>query len=300
VEVGVVQVQGTINGYGERAGNADLTSVIPNLKLKLGIDCVTHEQLQSLTDVSRFVREIANQLPRPHQPYVGHSAFSHKGGVHISGVARNPRTYEHIEPELVGNHRHILASELSGRSAVISKASEYNIDLTKYPEKTKEILDRLKDLEAQGYEFEAADASFELMIKRSLGLQKPYFRLKSFRVIVERGESGSLISEATVKLEVGSRKEYTVAEGDGPINALDTALREALGKFYPVLKKMHLTDYKVRVLDAKKGTAAKVRVLIESSDNRSTWGTVGVSENIIEASWEALVDSIDYTLSKYL
>jgi 2-isopropylmalate synthase len=298
VRSGCVHVQGTINGYGERCGNADLCSIIPNIRLKLGLDCIGDKDQRSLTEVSRFVREVANLVPNHHQPYVGHSAFSHKGGVHVDAVKKNPKTYEHIDPELVGNHRHILVSELAGGTTILHKAAEFEIPLKKGSKEMEKVLRRLKDLEAEGYEFEAADASFELLVRRDIGSYKHFFDLKSFRVIVERREDGGLLSEATVKLEVNGKPRYTVAEGDGPVNALDNALRQALADFYPALNDVHLTDYKVRVLDPASGTAAKVRVLVTSSDKKGSWDTVGVSENIIEASWNALVDSIEYTLLK--
>lgn len=300
IRSGCTHVQGTINGYGERCGNADLCSIIPNIKLKLGLDCIEDEKQRILTEVSRFIREVANLVPNPHQPYVGHSAFSHKGGVHVDAVKKNPRTYEHIDPELVGNHRHILVSELAGSATVLHKVADLNIDLKKGSKEMKKILEALKDLEAEGYEFEAADASFELLVKKKIGCHRQFFDLKGFRVIVERREDGGLISEATVKLEVDGKLRYTVAEGDGPVNALDNALRQALEEFYPVLKGVHLTDYKVRVLDPASGTAARVRVLVTSTDKDGSWDTVGVSENIIQASWEALVDSIEYVLLKKL
>ncbi|MBU0568449.1 citramalate synthase [bacterium] len=295
VRLGCLHVQGTINGYGERCGNANLCSIIPNLSLKLGIECISREQLAGLTEVSRFVREVANQNSNHYLPFVGHSAFAHKGGVHTDAVMKNPATYEHIDPELVGNHRHILASELAGRSAILHKAKEFGLDLEKDSPKTIKILERLKQLESQGYQFEAADASLELLYKKNLGMHRKFFASKGYRVLV-RHSNEDLTSEATVKLEVNGKEELVVAEGDGPVNALDNALRKALVKSYPLLKDVHLTDYKVRVLDAKSGTAAKVRVLIESALGEEEWGTVGVSENIIEASWHALVDSIEYIL----
>ncbi|HAV43314.1 TPA: citramalate synthase [bacterium] len=299
IRAGCTHVQGTINGYGERCGNADLCSIIPNLKLKLKLSCINKGQLKHLVEISRFVRELANQGPNHQQPYVGHSAFSHKGGVHIDAVRKNPVAYEHIDPEIVGNHQHILVSELAGSSTILHKAAELKFDLKEGSQELRKTLQDLKELESHGYEFEAADASFELLVRKHTGRYKKFFDLKSFRVIVEKGEDGKLFSEATVKLEVNGIPRYTVAKGDGPVNALDNALREALEDFYPELKQVHLTDYKVRVIDSASGTAAKVRVLIESSDQEgSSWETIGVSENIIEASWEALVDSIEYLLLK--
>ncbi|MDI6654630.1 MAG: citramalate synthase [Candidatus Hydrothermarchaeota archaeon] len=297
VKMGAEQVQGTINGYGERCGNANLCSIIPNLKLKLGIDCLDSRQLKKLTEVSRFVSEIANLSHQNNTPYVGSSAFAHKGGIHVSAVLKNPETYEHVKPELIGNRRRILISELSGRGSILTKAEEYRLDLREDTPQTQKILKMLKDLENQGYQFEGAEASFELLMKKALGTYRSFFELEEFRVIVDtRGDE--LIAEATVKVRVDGKEEHTAAEGNGPVNALDNALRKALEKFYPVLKEVHLTDYKVRVLDTREGTAAKVRVLIQSSDDKSSWGTVGVSENIIEASFEALADSIQYKLMK--
>lgn len=297
VKLGCLHVQGTINGYGERCGNANLCSIIPNLFLKLGIECVRKEQLASLTEVSRFVQEVANQNPNHYLPYVGRSAFTHKGGIHTDAVMKHPATYEHINPEIVGNHRHILASELAGRSAILHKAEEFGLPLKKDAKETIKILERLKELENQGYQFEAADASLELLYKKNLGMHHKFFISKGYRVLIRHSKE-DLTSEATVKLEVKGKEELVVAEGDGPVNALDNALRKALAKSYPLLKDVHLTDYKVRVLDAKSGTAARVRVLIESALGEEEWGTVGVSENIIEASWHALVDSIEYILLK--
>jgi 2-isopropylmalate synthase len=299
VRMGVGHVQGTINGFGERCGNANLCSIIPNIKLKLGIDCVTDGQLKKLTEVSRFVSEIANVRPQYNMPYVGESAFAHKGGIHVDAVLKKAETYEHIRPELVGNRRRMLVSELAGKSTIMLKAEEYGLDLKKDTPETRKILAKLKEMEKQGYQFEGAEASFELLMKKALGMYKSFFELEGFRVTVDARDD-ELIAEATVKVRVDGKEEHTAAEGNGPVNALDNALRKALEKFYPVLKDMHLSDYKVRVLDEKKGTAAKVRVLIQSSDKKSSWGTVGVSENIIEASWIALADSIDYKLMKEL
>jgi len=297
VETGVTQVQGTINGYGERCGNADLCVIIPNLKLKLGIDCLSDKKLKYLREVSRYVDEVANIIPRENQPYVGDSAFAHKGGTHVDAVKKNTRSFEHINPDLVGNRRRILVSELSGKSNILLKAKQLNLDLTKETPQTQTILDRIKNLEYEGYQFEAAEASLELLLKKAMGRYHSFFALEGFEVkVINR--AGQLLSEATIKLKVKGEKEITTAEGDGPVNALDSALRKALERFFPSLRGMHLTDFKVRVLDAKAGTAAKVRVLIESSDHESSWSTVGVSENIIEASWEALIDSVEYKLLK--
>ncbi len=299
VAEGVVHVQGTINGYGERCGNADLCTIIPNLELKMGVRCLPDGSLRKLREVSRFVSELANLSPDKRQPYVGESAFAHKAGVHVSAVLKSPHTYEHIDPSLVGNARRVLISDLSGESNVLAKARELGIDLRKGDPRTRKILQRLKRLEFEGYQFEAAEGSFELLIKKELGLHKRFFELLGFRVIVSKESEGEEpLSEATIRVRVGDRVEHTAALGNGPVNALDNALRKALEKFYPELGEVELLDYKVRVLEATKGTAATTRVLIESSDGTSKWGTVGVSENIIEASWQALVDSIDYKLLK--
>ena len=299
VKEGVVHVQGTINGYGERSGNANLCSVIPNLHLKMGKECLSPEQLQKLKEVSRYVSELANLPNNKHQPYVGDSAFAHKGGVHVSAIRKSPLTYEHIRPELVGNTQRVLVSDLSGESNVLAKAEEFNIKLNKGDRATKQILATLKELEHKGYQFEGADGSFELLIKKGLGLHKKFFDLLGFRVIVEKsGDESPPFSEATIMVKVDTRVEHTAALGDGPVNALDNALRKALEKFYPELREVRLIDYKVRVLSAQEGTGASTRVLIESWDGKTKWGTVGVSENIIQASWQALVDSIDYKLLK--
>ena len=297
VELGAAQVQGTINGLGERCGNANLCSIIPNLQIKSGFRCITDNQLKKLRDVSRFCSEIANIRHFKRQPFVGDSAFAHKGGIHVSAVKKRSETYEHIRPELIGNSQRILLSDLAGKSNILMKAKEFNIQLDANSPKVQGMLDVLKGLEHQGFQFEGAEASFELLLKKALGLHRRFFDLIGFRVIVEkRKEKEEPLSEATIMLKVGKDIEHTAAIGNGPVNALDMALRKALEKFYPELKSVRLIDYKVRVLAAGKGTSAKVRVLVESGDNGSKWGTVGVSENIIEASWQALVDSIDYKL----
>ncbi len=296
VTAGAMHIQGTINGYGERAGNADLCCIIPNLKIKMGIDCISDSQLSLLVQTSRFVDELANMKPNSKLPYVGSSSFAHKGGMHVNAVQKNTKTFEHIDPLLVGAKREILVSELSGKSNILIKASEYGLSLKN--EDIGRILKKLKEHEHKGYEFEAAEGSFELLIRKTAGKYKKFFNLEGFRVIVEKDEKGKMYSEATIKVTVDGKSEHTAAEGDGPINALDSALRKALEKFYPSLADVKLADFKVRVMDAKGGTAAKVRVLIESKDKNRVWGTVGVSENIIEASWEALVDSIEYKLLK--
>ena len=299
VEMGVSQVQGTINGFGERCGNLNLISIIPNLQLKMGKKCVTPAQLRKLREVSQLIYELANINPNKRQAYVGDSAFAHKGGLHVSGVLKNRETYEHIDPDLVGNRQRVLVSDLSGRSNVVYKGKEYGIDLNDKGDAVKDILRRTKELEGQGYEFQAAEASFELLIQEALGKKKKNFRLIGFRVIDEKRKEGEApISEATIQVEVDGEMEHAAAMGNGPVNALDQALRRALTKFYPSLKQMELLDYKVRVLSSGEGTGAVVRVLIESGDGKDRWGTVGVSHNVIEASWQALVDSIDYKLYK--
>jgi 2-isopropylmalate synthase len=296
VELGASQVQGTINGFGERCGNANLCSIIPNLRLKLGLECVSDAQLARLAEVSRFVNELANIRHWKYQPYVGMSAFTHKAGVHIAAVERNPQTYEHINPELVGNNRRIVVSDLSGKSAIAHKAKQYGLDLTSKDPVTLDILESLKELEHQGFQFEGAEASFELLMNRAMGRQRRHFELVSFRVIDQKvREDEPATSEATIRVRVGGREEHTAALGNGPVNALDNALRKALYKFYEAeLKDVRLEDYKVRVLPGRDGTGSRVRVLIESGDKAGRWGTVGVSHNIIEASYQALVDSINF------
>ncbi len=299
VAEGCEQVQGTINGFGERCGNANLVSVIPALVLKMQLDCIPETHLRELRDVSRFVSELANRKPWTSQPYVGDSAFAHKGGMHVSAVQKHPETYEHIVPEAVGNHRRVLVSELSGKSNIVWKAKEFGIDFDHETPDSRKILERLKELEDQGFLFEGAEASFELLMERALGRHRPWFELDAYRVIVEEQTSdGHPVAEATVRVRVKGILEHTAAAGNGPVNALDHALRKALEEFYPSLKTMKLLDYKVRILDETAGTAAKTRVLITSGDGDETWGTVGVAENIIEASWQALVDSIEYKLRR--
>ncbi len=295
---GANHVQGTINGYGERCGNANLISIIPNLMLKMNLACLPEGNLRDLRDVSRFVSELANRQPWQHQPYIGDSAFAHKGGVHVAAVLKHPETYEHINPELVGNRRRVLVSELAGRANILWKAQEYGIDIDKDTPETRRILDILKRLEDEGYLFEAAEGSFELLMERALGRYRPYFDLEGFRVVVEKQGEGAPLAEATVKLKVKGIAEHTAAEGNGPVNALDHAVRKALEEFYPNLRDMRLLDYKVRIIDESLGTGAKTRVLITSGDDEETWGTVGVSHNIIEASWQALVDSIEFKLRR--
>jgi 2-isopropylmalate synthase len=298
LDAGVVQVQGTINGIGERCGNANLCSILPNLELKMKRRALKDERLTHLREVSNFVTEIANLMPNKHQPYVGDSAFAHKGGVHIHAVQKNPATYEHVIPEQVGNRQRMLISDHSGRSGLMEKVETYGITLSRDNPKLQELLGRLKDLENEGYQFEGAEGSLELLTRKAVGKYKPSFQLMGFRIVVEkRDPDAAPVSEATVTVKVGNDVQHTSAQGTGgPVNALDHALRKALEKFYPQLKEVKLLDYKVRVLAASQGTAAKVRVLIESGDHKEKWGTVGVSENIMEASWQALADSIEYKL----
>ena len=297
VAAGATHVQGTINGVGERCGNADLTGIIPALKLKM--NCDVSPDVSKLTEVSRYVDEIANLTHNKRQPYTGLSAFAHKAGIHVSAMQRNEKTYEHIKPEIVGNKRRILISEQSGRANILFKAKEMGFDIDAKSEEIKKLVEEIKQREHLGYEYEAADASFELMLKKFLGKYSSPFDVLAFRVIDE-DKSGEVVSEATVKVRVNDVEELTAAEGDGPVNALDVALRKALIPFFPILEKIKLIDYKVRVLPGNKdsGTAAKVRVLVESTDGSSVWGNVGVSTNIIEASYEALIDSIEYKLLK--
>jgi 2-isopropylmalate synthase len=297
VDAGAVQVQGTINGLGERCGNADLVSVVANLALKKqGYEVLRPDCLEHLTELSRYVYETANMHFRPNQPFVGPSAFAHKGGMHVHAVSRAVASYEHISPESVGNERRVLVSELSGRSNIIAMTTRHNIQHDK--EMMDKILGRVVELENQGYQFEAAEASFDLLVKRTTGTFTPHFERLNYHVNVETDGTGRTTTEATVKLRIGDHIRHEVAEGDGPVNALDAALRKALNGTFPSLRSMHLVDYKVRVINSEAATAACVRVLIESRDENDVWGTVGVNENIIEASWDALVDSIEYKLCK--
>ena len=297
VKEGVTQVQGTINGLGERCGNADLCSIIPNLQLKMGYECIPQDSLKKLTELSRFVYEIANLIPHPHQPFVGESAFAHKGGTHVDAVRKISRSFEHIPPEEVGNVRKILTSELAGKSNILLKAQEMGISLDKSSPLVEKILKKVKKLEDEGYEFEAADASLELLFREEIGRRKVYFTTESFRVYVGE-KKGKPFSEATVQVIVGEKMEHTAAEGNGPVDALANALRKALLKFYPSLKNLHLIDYKVRIVNPQKGTAATTRVLIQFRDQQRTFTTVGVSPNILDASWKALVEAMEYKLLK--
>ena len=298
VRAGARHVQGTINGLGERCGNANLCVVMPNLAIKMGFDVLSPEKLKTLTEMSLFVFETGNLQSVINMPYVGESAFAHKGGLHINALRKNTCTYEHITPDLVGNERRFLISELSGKSTVLAELEKAQIAQDK--ELAARILERVQELESEGYQYEAANASFDLLVKRVMGTYKPAFELIKYHTNVEKHVSGDFISEATVKLRVGDKIEHVVGEGDGPVNALDAALRKSLERFYPSVKDVHLIDYKVRVVNAGAGTAARVRVIIQSRDKDSVWGTVGCSENIIEASWQALSDSVDYKLQKEL
>ena len=299
VRAGAVSVQGTVNGYGERCGNCDITTVIPNLTLKMGYECPSGKNLSRLTETSRYVSEIANLAHNERAPYVGANAFAHKGGIHVSAIQKDTRTYEHCEPEKVGNQRKVLVSELSGKSNIEFKLHEMGIFDEDKVKLSRDVLKKIKKLEDQGYQFEAAEGSFELIIREATGEYRPFFNLKGFRVMTEMKETGILECEATIKVEVEGRIEHTASNGNGPVEALDNALRKALEKFYPEIAHMHLTDYKVRVLNEQEGTGSSVRVLIEQSREADTWGTVGVSSNIIEASWQALVDGIEYMLFKF-
>jgi len=292
-------VQGTINGYGERCGNANLCSLIPNLQLKLGYTCLQNNQLNQLTAASRFVSEVVNLAPDEHAAFVGRSAFAHKGGIHVSAVERNPVTYEHIQPEQVGNQRRIVISEQAGLSNVLAKARNFGIELDKHNPAARQILQRLKDLESEGYQFEAAEASFDLLLCEGLGKRQQLFQIKGFQVhcdLVQGVESNNSNALATVKLTVNSQDILEAAEGNGPVAALDAALRKALVNFYPQIAEFELTDYKVRILDEYSGTAAKTRVLVESSNGRQRWSTVGVSTNILVASYQAVVEGLEYGL----
>ena len=298
VQAGAVQVQGTMNGIGERCGNANLCAIIPNLQLKLGLSCIPPENMTELTSAARFVSEVANMTFNDKAPYVGNDAFSHKGGMHIDAVSKNPISYEHINPEQIGNVRHILVSEVAGRSALLAKINAVDPALNKDSSETKRILEHLKSLEHEGYQFESAESSFELLVMRLLGKHKPLFTLKEYKVSTHAPSADGVNSSATVRITVGNEEESTTGVGDGPVNALDKAVRMALERFYPAIKDVKLIDYKVRVLDSDKATAAKVRVLIESADQHASWTTVGVSTDIIDASWRAMLDAIEYKLMR--
>ncbi len=289
-QAGARQIQGCVNGYGERTGNADLCSIIPDLTIKMGIPVVSEEQLAMLSPISHHVAEVVNITLDPHRPYVGASAFTHKAGLHTSALARRPDAYEHASPSLVGNRTRMVVSEQAGRASIINKATELGMAID--DDLARTVLERVKELEHNGYHFEAADGSFELLVRRATGWEQGYFQLESFRAFIERRADEAVVAEATVKVVVAGERMVTTGEGDGPVNALDRALRAALLPHYPKVTELRLTDFRVRVLDSADGTAAKVRVLIETSDSQGSWGTIGVHENIIEASWEALVDGI--------
>ena len=292
VDAGARLVQATMNGYGERCGNANLVSILAALQLKMGYECVSPERLRLLTETSHLVDELCNLSPDPDRPYVGRNAFAHKGGMHVAGVKSDARTFEHVEPALVGNTRDVLISELSGKGSVLSRADQAGIELS--ADAAKRSLDRLKEREHRGYHYEAADASFELLLRREAGQYEPLFRLEGFRVITEKRADGKVETEATIKIWVDGRRYVRTAEGNGPVNALDRALRDAITELHPHLADIELVNYKVRILDTHHGTGAVTRVLLDSSDGQRSWGSIGVSENIIEASWEALVDSLEY------
>ena len=294
VDRGALQVQGTMNGYGERCGNANLVSIIPALKLKMGLPVVSDEQLARLAETAHFVSDVCNITVAAHQPYVGKAAFAHKGGMHVAAVEHAPQTFEHVDPAAVGNEQRILVSELSGKATVLRRARDLGLSVEGEDEKVAAVLKHLKDQEHRGYHYEAADASFDLLLRAELAPQEPLFRLESFRVIVEKREDGKAVVEATIKVHVGGERIISTAEGNGPVNALDSALRQAITQKYPHLSDIELVNYKVRILDETKGTGAVTRVLLDASDGEDVWGSIGVSENIIEASWEALVDSIEY------
>jgi len=292
VEAGARLVQGTMNGYGERCGNANLVSILPALQLKMGFECVPEDRLRLLTETAHFVDELTNQQPDPDRPYVGRNAFAHKAGMHVAGVQADARTFEHVEPELVGNSREVLISELSGKGTVESLAERAGIDLDASGART--AVEAVKDREHRGYHYEAADASFELLLRRETESYESLFRLESFRVITEKHADGGVETEATIKIWIGDQRFVRTAEGNGPVNALDRALRDAITELHPHLAEIQLVNYKVRILDEHHGTGAVTRVLLDSSDGHDSWGTIGVSENIIEASWEALVESLEY------
>jgi len=292
VQAGASHVQGTMNGYGERCGNANLVTVIPNLQLKLGYDCLTDAQLGSLTGAALWFDELLNFTPNPDKPYVGRNAFAHKGGMHVAGVAADPSTFEHIDPEVVGNRREVLISELSGKGTVHARARDAGIELD--DGNAARVIERVKEREHRGYHYEAADGSFELLLRKETGEYEPLFRLESWRAIVEKRADGRVETEATIKIWVDGERYVRTAEGNGPVNALDRALRDALGEIYPHLRDIDLVNFKVRILNETKGTGAVTRVLLDASDGDAVWGSIGVSENIIEASWEALVDSLEH------
>jgi len=299
IHKGAVMVHGTINGYGERCGNADLTAIIPILCLKMERECISAENLKKLKKLSRYVSETANLVPLNSRPFVGKSAFAHKGGIHVSAIMKTPRAYEHMEPKRVGNKRRVLVSDLSGKSNVEYKAKELGVELGKNGFDSRKIASEIKQLEQEGYQFDTADGSFKILLEKFTDQFRPLFELESFRVTIEKDKDQPCSAHATIKISVGDKKEITAGEGYGPVSALDNALRKALDKFYPDLDTMRLVDFKVRVIDGTRGTAAKVRVLIESRDQNQIWSTIGVSEDIIEASWQALADSFQFKLGNH-
>ncbi|HEV2973390.1 MAG TPA: citramalate synthase [Solirubrobacteraceae bacterium] len=297
VEAGATQVQGTVNGIGERTGNANLITIIADLQLKMGVQLLTPEQLAKLTETAHFVDELLNRSPNPAQPYVGKHAFAHKAGMHAAGVRADSQTFEHVDPEAVGNGRDVLVSELSGKGTVAEKAAEAGLELPRGKEGeefTQRVVERVKGLEHEGFQFEAADGSFELLMRKEAGTYEPLFRLESWRVLVEKRVDGKVVTEATIKVWLGGERYVRTAEGNGPVHALDAALRDAIGELHPHLREIELVNFKVRILDETKGTGAVTRVLIDASDGKDVWGTIGVSENVIAASWDALVDSLEY------
>jgi 2-isopropylmalate synthase len=312
VEAGATHVQGTINGIGERTGNANLITIVADLQLKMGANVIAPEQLARLTETAHFVDELLNRAPDPAQPYVGKHAFAHKAGMHAAGVRADAQTFEHVEPELVGNRRDLLVSELAGKGTVLQKAHEAGIvieppaakavakapapklELSESDEFAQRVVERVKELEHEGFQFEAADGSFELLMRKEAGAYEPLFRLESWRVLVEKRTDGKVVTEATIKGWVGGERFVRTAEGNGPVHALDAALRDAIGEFHPHLREIELVNFKVRILDETKGTGAVTRVLIDASDGHDAWGTIGVSENVIAASWDALVDALEY------
>lgn len=300
VQAGATQVQGTINGIGERCGNANLCAIVPNLQLKLGLECLAADKLAQLTSLARFVSEISNITHNERAAYVGNDAFAHKGGMHIDAVNKNPLSYEHVNPETVGNSRRFLMSEVAGRSTLLARINAIDSSLRKDSPESQRIIDRLKELEHEGYQFENAESSFELVVRKLLGRYTPFFDLKEYKVIVNEPSVSGINSAVMIKISVAGQEEITAAEGDGPVNALDNAIRKALERFYPEIRNIKLTDYKVRVLDSDKASAARVRVLIETTDHHEVWTTIGVSTDVIDASWRALVDSIEYKLMRQL
>jgi 2-isopropylmalate synthase len=290
VEAGATHVQGTVNGVGERCGNCDLVTTIANLQLKMGLKVMDDERLKRLTEASNYVSELMNLTPDTHRPYVGRSAFAHKGGLHVDGISRDPATYEHVSPKIVGNVRRTPVGELSGKNSIRAKAEDLGLEAGD----VTAVLSAIKQREYEGYHYEAADASLALLIGRATGDARPLFELETFRIISEKRADGETMTEATIKLLVKGQRVVSTAEGNGPVNALDQALRQAIEPHYPELKEIHLSNYKVRILDEHRATAATTRVLIDSTDSKRVWGAVGVGENIIEASWQALVDSLEY------